>query len=281
MMATYYNNIDGEVISKVTEIYLWLSVTLFITDAIWRFSHPGYDSIQNIERLNELGLSYAVYKINSIMYADSNTVGFHALVIFMLSLITKNIPRLNLLRVLLFISICLTLSRTSVACAVIGSFWYYYSISFSSFRSKLISKIVIVVVLCFPLYELFIELWQSQDVSLSSKFYLISSMYDYLINSLNGNVFNLMFGVGLGNAVDILGIGSHSLYVTLVIELGLFVSFVYILMLLSLYSMSSTTKYIMVPVLIHSISLGSLVAPYLFVSLWLVIIGEKIDGDFS
>lgn len=63
------------------------------------------------------------------------------------------------------------------------------------------------------------------DGSFNSKFYIISQAFEFYTTQ---SLMTHMFGVGLGNTEQLLGIFAHNIYVTLVLEFGFIGSFLFI-----------------------------------------------------
>lgn len=267
LMAIHFENIDDKVVKHIVKLFLILSLLLFACDAVWRFVNPGYDKIENLERLGNLGLTYIVYKINSIMYIDSNIVGFHALILFMLSVVMKDVSGIRYIRLLLFIAVACTLSRAAFISALLGVAYYLVD---TSIKSRLFTHIIYLSVALFSVFYFSFQ-FSTEDISLTSKFFLLNSAISVVSNAFDNDLFDFFFGIGLGESVNLLGIGSHSLYVTLLVETGVVGFIVYMSYLFYLYSLSRKVKYILFPVFVTSFSLGSLIAPYLIVACWLVI----------
>ncbi|GAA3535759.1 hypothetical protein GCM10022394_14230 [Zobellella aerophila] len=115
--------------------------------------------------------------------------------------------------------------------------------------------------ICWLSFEFVSELL-SNDVSFSSKFHIIELTFDYIERS---SWFEFFFGVGLGNAVNAIGIGSHNILITFLIETGVvgFVFFVSINVFL-MFKLKSDFLIIALPFMISSLSLGSTAIPYYF-----------------
>lgn len=262
-----YKAVDREYVNRTIFIFFGVSLLIFSADTFWRFINPGYDQIRNLDRLYELGLGYQVYKSNSIMYIDSNNVGVHALCLFMLSVVVNGIKGVNVFRVSFFIIILLTLSRAAVVSAVVG--YAFYILDTSRYRLYFRATMWLSVI---PIsYFIIVTLTHYSDESLASKFYLLQSAYDFISGEYGYPIYSVLTGVGFGNAIDVIGMGSHSIYVSLLVEAGIIGFVFYFLHLAFFYKKAKSTKYIMLPFLITSFSLGAVVSPWFFCSLWLVV----------
>ncbi|MDM6722506.1 O48 family O-antigen polymerase, partial [Escherichia coli] len=77
MLVDFYYK--GRSITKrnLLNVFLFYSF-VFILDGFWRIQHPY---LANVDKLEELGIGFQIYKVNSLMYADSNFVGLEAVFI--------------------------------------------------------------------------------------------------------------------------------------------------------------------------------------------------------
>ncbi|WP_244081346.1 hypothetical protein [Aeromonas caviae] len=262
-----YKAVDRDYINRTILIFFGVSLLIFFADTFWRFANPDYDQIRNLDRLYELGLGYQVYKSNSIMYIDSNNVGVHALCLFMLSVVVNGIKGLNVFRLSFFIIILLTLSRAAVVSAVVG--YIFYIVDTSKYRFYFRTSMWLSII---PIsYVIIVTLTHYSDESLASKFYLLQSAYNFLSGEYDYPAYSILTGVGFGNAINVIGMGSHSIYVSLLVEAGIVGFVIYFLHLAFFYKKAKATKYIILPFLITSFSLGAVVSPWFFCSLWLVV----------
>ncbi|EFN8692863.1 hypothetical protein EBA27_25300, partial [Escherichia coli] len=56
---------------NLLNVFLFYSL-VFILDGFWRIKHPY---LEHVDKLEELGIGFQIYKVNSFMYSDSNFVG--------------------------------------------------------------------------------------------------------------------------------------------------------------------------------------------------------------
>ncbi|MEG9361335.1 O-antigen polymerase [Vibrio cholerae] len=253
---------------------LYFYIVIFSLDALVRFYNPGLP--ENPERLDELGLGYLIYKTNSIMYLDSNFVGVQIttyMVFFLFAFGYNkycNISKLKFFVIILtfFILILFTLSRAAILCAIISIFVYLMIRTKNSRRLSLI---------IFPMFFLgaisSVFAYFSNDYSFNSKFTVISDFYDVFIEL---SWYELLFGIGLGNAVNVIGMGGHNLFITVTLEMGLFGGifllgyFIYVSIMMKLDSL-----YTVLPFLILSMSLAGTALTYMFLLFQISIMLKK------
>ncbi|EFN6891786.1 O48 family O-antigen polymerase, partial [Escherichia coli] len=123
MLVDFYYK--GRSITKrnLLNVFLFYSF-VFILDGFWRIQHPY---LANVDKLEELGIGFQIYKVNSLMYADSNFVGLEA--VFILSCFLyffRDIKIVGLLRVryflvfcALFVGVVLTFSRAAIIAMIL------------------------------------------------------------------------------------------------------------------------------------------------------------------
>ncbi len=252
-------------------VYFFLFYLFFFSiEAGYRISNPIYD---NVIRLSELGVGYIIYKINSIMYIDSNFVGLQILsyfcsLLFILRYESKSIKKSRIIKLLLmlyFILILLTFSRAAIVGALFSIIVFYSQISK---RIRLVSFLII------PLFSFwgYLEISEAfaNDVSFNSKFHLFDSFFIYLYHA---DIYQILLGVGLGNAIDVIGMGAHNLMLTLIIETGLigFTCFMSVLIFLC-FKLRMDSIYIVLPFLIVSMSLSGTAIPYIMTLFYLLVL---------
>ncbi|HFV8474734.1 TPA: O102 family O-antigen polymerase, partial [Escherichia coli] len=102
------------------------------------------------------------------------------------------------------------------------------------------SALVFLFVICVFIYMSISYLFENSnysniDGSFNSKFYIISQAFEFYTTQ---SLMTHMFGVGLGNTEQLLGIFAHNIYVTLVLEFGFIGSFLFITFIF--YSLKKT-----------------------------------------
>ncbi len=256
--------------NNIFKCYMLITILLVSIDACWRFTHPDYESAKNLERLYELGLGFQLYKTNSLMYIDSNFVANQVLISIVVLLIVSKIKlRSNKTFLVLLVLLFLCLSRSAVIAFLLTAVYIYFNDINKKYKSLL--RFFFPFVAIFISYEIF-SLVQG-DLSFQSKFYIFDTSYDYFMNT---NAYNKFFGVGLTNGVHAIGKGTHSLYVTLFIETGIFGVLLFSNMILSLF-VKKTVRPLLIAYLIASFSLGSIMVPYFYALMWFVFDVKKYE----
>ncbi|WP_449549907.1 hypothetical protein [Lelliottia amnigena] len=235
---------------------------IFVIDGLWRLSHPYLD---NVEKLDSLGIGFQIYKVNSLMYLDSNFVGLEA--VFILSVIVYLMKDLRLsgyylLKYLTVISclilgVLLSFSRAAIIAMII---MFVMNLLLSNRRLIFLSFFLVPIFL-FIVIEIVLSKFES-DISFTSKFHIISYTLDYMSTA---SLTNIVFGVGIGNAIDAIGMGAHNLIVTFFIESGILgLTLFIILVSVNCYYLKSGAFIVVMPFMIAAMSLGTTALPYFF-----------------
>lgn len=251
--------------NKINFIFLVYSI-LFITDGIFRILNP---ETSNIEKLESLGIAFQIYKVNSIMYSDSNYVGLEALFLFSIYLyiqrfLSKESKIRKVISILFLISILLTFSRSSIFCAILA-------ILFTLLQGNKTTKclLILILILTAPILTIFIYNYFMSDISFNSKFHILNSAFLYLERA---SFDEIIMGYGLGNSVLHLGIGAHNLFLTFLLESGLLFFLVFLIFLIFLIKKLGINSFIvLVPFLLSSLSLGTTAIPYFYSFIFLCI----------
>jgi O-antigen ligase len=236
-----------------------VSLPLLIFEAVYRFLNPI-----NQERYIDAGredIMFYIYKFNSVMYIDSNFVALYILSLLFFSFyINRYAPR-----TVSFFYVCILvfLLFSSISRAAIFSFLIFlFMLPFSS----LIYKWRYYVMLFLPALLLFLFqiVFESSgfDDSLRSKFMILSLTVEYIKDI---DPMTLLLGVGVGKAADVLGIGSHNIITTYLVELGLVgTSMISALWILIMIKSRYKAGIIMFPFLVCGLSLTTFAIPYLY-----------------
>lgn len=241
---------------KLTFIFLFYTF-LFFVDAMWRLSHPD---LEHLQKYQELGIVFQIYKSNSIMYIDSNFVGLECL--FFISMFLyfifmkqkKHNLHTYLLLFFMVVTLFLTFSRASIIAFLILLFFIFYK------KNKRISISILFLVAIFS--TIIINNDSFNDISFNSKFKILDLSISHIMNS---DIITVLLGVGVGNAENYMSIGTHNLLLTYLIETGLVGFCIFLLFLLFLINkLKLDFIYTILPFLIASMSLGSTAIPYFF-----------------
>lgn len=249
-------------IIKFSKWLLDFSILLLIAEAALRIRNPIIKSAETEQN------AFYRFKYNSIMYQDSNYVGVFILVLFFFTIYleSKHDMCLKKEKICYLILSVLTFSRSAII--VVFSIGFLFD--------KTIDKFLKVIVLLFSsIVGIYLAIsYILIDASFISKLDIIKWSFEFFVEK--ASLYMKLFGYGLGHSIDNIGIGSHNLFVTYIMETGI-VGFIFWGM--SLMSILKLTKknayYIIIPFLIAGFSFASHFAPFLYCTFSIMIALEN------
>ncbi len=246
---------------RLSRLLILVSLPLLIFESFYRILNPPQDRFDFYVATDREDLLFYVYKFNSIMFQDSNFVGMLILSLFFFSIYyfryTSSKSTL-LYSTTLFFLLLATLSRA----AIFSSFLFLLLFPLRNFIYVNRKFVFFVLILITPFLFLVAVKLSDFDESFASRFYILNNTYLFISNA---SFFEVLFGVGFGNAVEVLHIGSHNFFVALLVEgglLGLF--FVMLLWLNILFKSNYAAGIVIFPFLLAGLSFSSLALPYLY-----------------
>lgn len=258
-------------IINLSKYLIYFSLPLLIIESIYRIINPPVEKIDLLVNAGREDIMFYIYKFNSIMYQDSNFVGLFILSLFFFLLYLKQYTckKYYLSFFILTILLFATISRASIFSIVVFSFLYVFRQIIYENR-KLI--FFVSLILAFILFPILFE-YRMIDDSFSTKFEIIDKTIEYLSKA---SLTNLLFGVGFGNAVEVLDMGAHNFFVIYLVESG-FIGLILIVILWTYILLK--TKYkagiVMFPFLLNGLSLATGAIPYLYVMFALILVLES------
>ncbi|MDT3275663.1 hypothetical protein Q4Q54_19615 [Shewanella sp. SP2S2-4] len=243
---------------RVVLFFTFLLLSLYFFESFYRISNPIITE-KMLSNPDESLLFYK-YKFNSIMFIDSNFVAL-SLISFIVTvdILFEKSKMKTYLFSMLFILLVLTFSRAALISVVL-----YFFLKHTNLNTKFIFSIIIGLTL---LYIIPIIV---NDGSYLSKIKILNVFYQYLLRI---DTFTFLFGSGVGTSADVLGIGSHNLFVLLVVEFGFisllgFFSFV----IFNIYHTSCKSFPYWCSIFVCGFSLGSI---YVFIFLPALLLTSK------
>jgi len=204
----FINYLSKKRVLSVTNIMLVLNTLYISAETFWRISHPASSRAIGAVIDNSADSSSAIYlfKCNSFMYSDSNSVGLALLVLLFLTLyLYLHVQRRKLYLGLIFIYsilIVLTFSRAALIALILSSFiiWSYYFLKKQIVLYKNTKKTtlkfllyIIFVPVIFSIFGILIIFYLLHDGSFATKIDLFAAMGKYFkIASLK----SILFGIG-------------------------------------------------------------------------------------
>jgi hypothetical protein len=242
---------------------------LLIYEAYYRISNPVF-FVDFAEKGRE-ELAFYYFKINSIMYQDSNFVAIFILSLFFFLLYVKQYTNKKYYKsfFIMFLLIFATLSRASILSLLIFLILYQFRAFF--YRYKKLVFIISVSLIAF-LIPILLENRRIDD-SFSTKFGIFERTFEYFGNA---TFFKQFFGVGFGNAYEVLEIGAHNFFVTYLVESGL-IGLLFILLIWTYFLIKTKYKIgiVMFPFLLNGMSMASGAIPYLYVIFAVILVLES------
>lgn len=266
LVRQFGSSLDSNDFLKIIKNMIFISVFTLFIDSVYRLLNPTYPDIELYDKIEQSEDKwFYIYKYNSIMFTDSNTTALVVIILFFLILslskdkFTYNFTKVKLILILLLI---LTLSRAAILTFLISLLIYYYLKQNNIFKK--------ILFLFFPFISLILIIinfnYFLKDGSFKAKIYI----YDIIVDKISKmSLYEIFFGVGVGEAQNFLKIHTHLLYFTYFIETGIIGLF--LINLFFIYYFIRYNKIIIISVFLLGLSyfmyLGS---PFLFVPLALL-----------
>lgn len=255
-------DLDYKKISKISHIFINVSIVLLIVEVLYRWMHP-IDLIENITR----GAYIYRYKISSIMYQDSNFVGLYIVVLFFFSVYFKKYfgEKYNVQLIILSILCLLSLSKASIITMFL--FWIIYDLNMEK-----ILKFILLVALGSTAGVWFLKMIIGDESLLAryALFYYASKYFE------SASILNKMIGVGFGNAKYYMNIGAHSIFIAFLVEAG--VIGLVALLLLWIYIVKKSSGHasiVLFPFALNALSLSGHSISFLYCILAIICVLSK------
>jgi hypothetical protein len=221
---------------------------------------------------------FYLYKA-SLFFFDSNFAGIEILCLLAIMFAFREaIGRKSWL--LAYLLLFATFSRASIVAGVcqlvVYKLWRW---RIWTLFSLLVAQVIVIVQLFLSYITQGPEAIHDVDASLSSKFFILSLMTTIYRQA---DAAQRLFGMGVGNFVNLTGIFAHNIVVTLVLELGIGGSLLFAVYVWILSRKCPASIYLLIlPVIINGFSLVSTSMPYFFVTLGLMaaLRGTPRDGN--
>jgi hypothetical protein len=253
-------------LKKITYFFIKSSILLLVLECFLRFYNPDLNSTVNDTWNNK-------YKLNSIMFTDSNTVGLYinCLFFFLYYLKERFRFKLKIEMFLLFILCILTFSKGAIGTILLTLIIFRYWLIIKRFKQIIICAIVPIVGGIVYAYTFL----ASNFASLQQRINILYSFLDYIKKHPD----YLIFGGGPHSSIELIGRGSHILFLVLITGLGVFGLFLFLhhLFIINKYS-NKKAYYLIVPFLINGLLFGEPMS-YFFVPLLLLYYFEQYKNE--
>lgn len=272
LVSTFKSSTSKSNILLVSYIIL---IIYYSFETFIRITNPDYS---HLPKTGDDGITstFYIYKINSIAFEDSNFVSV-ILVVYYISLRSTALysdikVKYSLgLNIGLLTLILLTFSRSAYIGVLIFEcmvlFFFKPDVNMK-LRGLLVSIILVGGGIC---AHLIIEKIAS-DPSFISKFYIVDLTVKYLSHA---STLDILFGIGFGNAINVLGMGAHNIFIAIFIENGLIGTLLYLYILIMLSIRYKLTMLLIIPISIMGLSFSQIAMPYFYVVIaWLIFVNE-------
>lgn len=215
MLIYLGQDMTKEDIGKSSHWFVKFSLVLLCVESCWRLTHPQW-VLENGQIIAEEDISIYPFKISSIMFQDSNFVGTYTATMFFFCnyLIGISKKRIRIYKTIFAILSVLTMSRA----AMIGIVFVVFVRWLSNMYKKNVALLLLFGIPLVISVLVYIITLVATDDSFMSKFFIIEQAANFFTHaSFNEQ----LFGVGFANAKYVLGIGSHNLLVTYLVDSGI------------------------------------------------------------
>lgn len=216
IMLTYIGQpLKKEDVSRAAHLFVKFSIILLAAESIWRISHPQW-ILESGQVIATDDVSIYPFKISSIMFQDSNFVGIYTATMFFFCnyLLDVSRKRIRVYKIIFAALTILTLSRAAMIGILVIVFVRLLGRMYKR-NAALLLFIGIPTLLAVLGYIITLV---ATDDSFMSKFFILEQAVDFFRHA---TIDQNLFGVGFANAKLYLGIGSHNILVTYLVDSGL------------------------------------------------------------
>ena len=202
------SNSKVDVIIKAVNSFFAASIIILSMELTFRLANPEIPADWTELRDD---IWWQLYKTSSFMYPDSNSVGLFVvcLIAFLFTIPDKYGQQLKKYFPILLIFLFGSLSRSSIITFIVIMLFQLSK----SFQAKSVVRTLLLIACALTTYPLIML-----DESFLSKVWIFGLVIDYLTNA---DATKLLIGVGPGNGTSQIGVGTHILPLTLLVEVGL------------------------------------------------------------
>lgn len=260
--------LDVNHVIKIVDYMFWISIPLLLIESYYRITHPVFTVLALDGTQVDVGdTGIYPFKFNSIMYQDSNFVGIYIVCLFFLAYYLYNyISKRKFYLVImgiLFVLTLLTLARGAISGLII--FFPLFVLS----RKIGLGKTIFIFFWIAVLFDIFFLQNVEQDGSIQARFMIIERTISFIKSA---PIYELIFGVGIGNSLKYLDIGSHNFFVTYIVETGfLGLTIMMSFWLYLAYISKGNVLFVMLPFLFAGMSLAGHAVPFLYTAFAIII----------
>lgn len=275
-VASYGRFVPEEVRTSLVKFFIFSSVIIFILECIWRFTHPD-PFFKTFADMGDPRWIYQ-YKFGGFMYADSNAVAIHLIVVLFFAFYRQKYfkERYPLSILLLLVLLVLTISRAAWLGAFIGLLYYQFL-----YKKGAIAYAMGIVLVTFALLVGLVLAMRAvqSDLSFISKLDILNLIINYFSNI---DLPTLFFGVGFSNSSNALGVYAHNLIMVFLIESGICGLVVLLALIMFLNRVTEGRAMVVIlPFLVTTLSATITFIPFFFMVMGLMYLDvtSKLKSD--
>lgn len=221
----------------------WACAIVLLVDSIYRLLNPGTPEPVMYEAIIGTSREFYIYKYNTLMFAHSNATAMVALCFLAtgVKLRVDGDEKNNALFFALALVIVLSFSRAAyLATALLAALYFYPRLS-PWLKVIAIGAVPFLGIVALAIFQ--------DDGSLGSKLSMWTDAFTYA-----ESWHELLFGIGLGETVQIAGLAQHVLPLTYATEMGLIGIGLVAIFLLTALRRDPRSAIVLVPILVLSLS---------------------------
>lgn len=264
-----FNLSNNERRTLIDQLFMY-SIIMLLIECIWRYTHPSTD-FSHFEGTGDVRWIYQ-YKMEGLMYSDSNVVGFHVMVLFFFLLYDQEVNgvKRNKTKILLLVLLFLSISRAAWIGTAIG--WIYVKFLRRKKLDFYIANLIFFSLFSIVIYIFLLQERIQSDLSFQSKLEIIDIVINYFSHA---TLPELTFGIGFSNTLERLGIYAHNFFMVFLIESGWIGLILMILFFLQLVIITKRKAlFILIPFCISTLSNTVTFMPYFYVIMGLIYIDQ-------
>lgn len=256
IVIDFFRKRDPDDLLKISYTFIKVTVYCFIIETVIRYS---------LSILIPMADGLYRFKFHSIFFLDTNFLGLVLLVIIFYIRFLEiffEVRKLKIFKLISIILLFLSISRAAILAWIICEFLLFRTTRKNIVKKYLQRLILLTILGCITGAALFLVL--QDDPSFRSKLYIL----ELVENSYEDFNINPIFGVGLGNSQEILGIFPHNSVLLYFLEIGAVGIGIKIILLLYIFIKSKGTGIIIfIPYFIATMSATGYATHYLYVTL--------------
>ncbi len=276
VFASFLLNKNSEKdIEKVIYWFLILSAIVLCGEAILRYIYSFYTL--HIGTNDRVGIYR--FKYYGPIYSESNGTCIHILIILFFTFWWSEIVKKSFLgiKIILIVLVGLTLSRAGLLAMTAGLI-YFFAFHNKSLKFKILVGLILMALFAGCLYFIIYPKIMNDD-SFISKFYIIEQAKTYFKTA---DIKELLFGIGLANSSEEMGIYAHNYFLVFFVETGLIgLLFSAASFIIFIVETRGAALIVLLPFMVITSTTTNLFLPYFYVVMAIMIWQKKLTSGKS